>query len=307
MDGKLKGISLAVIGASMWGIMGIFVRNLSAAGFTSYDISFVRCLLAGVAFFLFKAIREPEILRIDAKGLAICFIYGIIAYGISFVSYGISVERIPVAVATVLMFMSPIWVAVLSVFVFKEKLQVKTAITILICIIGAALVADLLGASGQMDGVGITAGMINGFGVALQLMIPQYFAKKYKRDTMLVYGFLGAALMLSLFTNFSVIGNELVAPGSGKLIFNIFGIGILCTMVANVSFVKSTLYINSTLSSILSALEVVVGAVTGYVIFQEKLSVLQMSGAVIVVFGSLGPTILDSIIVKQQRYNQVSE
>ena len=46
LDNTHKGIALAVIGPSLWGIMGIFVRRLSAAGVGSTDISFLRCLLA---------------------------------------------------------------------------------------------------------------------------------------------------------------------------------------------------------------------------------------------------------------------
>ncbi len=289
---QMKGISLAIIGAFMWGIMGIFVRNLATEGYTSYDISFMRCALAGIAFFIFTAITNPKMLKIDVKGAVVCFFYGVFAYAIGFVAYGISVSRIPVAVATVLMFMSPIWVAILGVIFFKEKLKKDTIVTILVCIVGASLVANLVGVSGgSMDALGIFAGILNGFGVALQILVPKYFAKKYERDTMLVYGFLGAAVALSFFTNFETIGRSLVDANNVSNIFNLLGIGILCTMVANVSFVKATIYINAVTCSILSALEVVVGAAVGFLLFKENLTMLQMIGAVIVVCGSLGPTV----------------
>jgi hypothetical protein len=35
--------------------------------------------------------------------------------------------------------------------------------------------------------------VVNGIGVALQILLPKFFAKDYGRDTLLVYGFLGAA------------------------------------------------------------------------------------------------------------------
>ena len=40
MSNRAKGISLAVITAVMWGIMGIFVRSLSQYQFTNLEISF---------------------------------------------------------------------------------------------------------------------------------------------------------------------------------------------------------------------------------------------------------------------------
>lgn len=297
MNTKRTGVFLAITGAFMWGIMGIFVRGLSEVGFSSYEVSFVRCLLAGVVFLGIKVIKQPSILKINFKGLIICFIYGIVAYAASFTFYGIAVERIPVAVATVLMFMSPIWVAILGVIIFKEKLSIQTITTIAICIFGAILVSNMIGSKdSKMDIIGILAGLANGFGVALQIMIPRYFAQKhgYDRDTMLVYGFLGAALSLSIVVDFPFIVNQ-VAKADIKLIVDLLGVGILCTMVANVCFVKATLYIETTTCSILSALEVVVGAIVGILIFNESMTFIQVIGAIIVVVASLGSTALNSI------------
>ena len=115
-------MTLAVLTAVMWGIMGLFVRGLTAQGFSSMEISFFRCFIAGAAYFLYQAVRNPGMLKIDLKGLLICLLYGAAAYSVSFVSYTVAVSRIPVGVATVLMFMSPIWVAILGQLLFKEKL-----------------------------------------------------------------------------------------------------------------------------------------------------------------------------------------
>ena len=287
MSNRTKGISLAVITAVMWGIMGVFVRSLSQYQFTNLEISFFRCALAGGGYFFFLLFTKPSALKIDLKGLVICLIYGAVAYSISFVSYSVSVSRIPVGVATVLMFMSPIWVAILGRFMFGEKLEKNKMITIFICLIGAVLVSNLIGGGNvKLDGIGILAGVVNGIGVALQ-----YFAKDYERDTLLVYGFLGAAVVLMFGIDFSSVAGHMSGTPVGTLIWNLFGIGILCTMVANVSCVKSTQYVEATTTSILSALEVVVGTLVGFLIFHEHMTLLQLLGAVIIVAGAVGSEI----------------
>lgn len=43
MNNRTKGISLAIITAVMWGIMGMFVRGLTGYAFTTFEISFFRC------------------------------------------------------------------------------------------------------------------------------------------------------------------------------------------------------------------------------------------------------------------------
>lgn len=295
---KAKGIFLSLLGAIMWGIMGIFVRNLAIFGYSSTDISFIRCFFAGIIFTIIKLITNPKSLKMSAKGILISFVYGIVACAATFTFYSVSVNRIPVAVATVLMFMSPIWVALISVVVFKEKLKVQTVIIIIICIIGASLVSNIIGVSGgSMDIIGILAGIGNGFGLALQITIPRYFAEKYnyERDAMLAYGFLGAAVSLIFFTNFDVVIGSFLIGNTSTLIINIIGLGIFCTMVANFSFIKATTYIHPTLCAILSAIEVVVGMLVGYLLYRENLTWLQILGSIIVVFGSLGPTILSML------------
>lgn len=292
MNNRTKGIALAIITAVMWGIMGMFVRDLSQYRFTNLEISFFRCALAGGAYFVFLTFINPSALKIDFKGVIICLLYGAVAYSISFVSYSVAVSKIPVGVATVLMFMSPIWAAILGRFMFREKLKKNKLVTIFICLIGAVLVADFVG-SGEvrLNGIGILAGIINGVGVALQILLPKYFAKDYERDTLLVYGFLGAALVLLFGIDFRAISSHMGSTPLIPLIWNLFGIGILCTMVANVACVKSTQYVEATTTSILSALEVVVGTLVGFVVFHEHLTWLQMLGAVIIVIGAIGSEI----------------
>lgn len=79
--------------------------------------------------------------------------------------------------------------------------------------------------------------------------------------------------------------------GDVYLEWNLFGIGILYTMVANVSCVKSTQYVETT-TSILSVLAVIVGTLTGSLVFHEHLTFLQILGAVIIVCGAVGSEII---------------
>ena len=288
----MTGIILAVIGSSLWGVMGIFVRRLSSVGYSSYDIAFIRCLLAGTIFLLLKFLTDRDALKIDIKGLLIAFFYGSCSYAAGFAAYGVSVARIPVAVATVLMFMSPIWVSLLSFLLFKEKLTWQTVLILCICIVGAAMVANVFGGSGgSIDLIGILAGMLNGFCVALQIVIPRYFSNRYRKDTLLVYGFIGAAVVMAFCSDFQVISYSLTGKSSSVVLFNLICLGLLCTMVANGAVIKATEYIDTTTCSIMSSLEVIVGAVVGILLFNETMTVVQVLGAVLVVCGALAPTI----------------
>ena len=151
-------------------------------------------------------------------------------------------------------------------------------ITIFICLIGAVLVSNLIGGGNvKLDGIGILAGVVNGIGVALQILLPKYFAKDYERDTLLVYGFLGAAVVLMFGIDFSSVAGHMQRYAGRNIDLESVQNRILCTMVANVSCVKSTQYVEATTTSILSALEVVVGTLVGFLIFHEHMTLLDSS------------------------------
>ena len=297
LDNTRKGIALAIIGPSLWGIMGIFVRRLSAAGVGSTDISFLRCLLAGAVFFLILWFKRRELLRIDWRGILICIVYGVSSYGVCFVTYNVAVERIPVSVATVLMFISPVWVTLLNWLVFHERPDKLKIVAIVLCFCGSVLVADLLHTdpAARMDPAGIFAGVLNSFGMALQLLIPRYFAGRYRKDTMLVYGFLGAALVLAFLSDFGRIGAGLAGSDGPAVALCILALGILCTLGANGFYVKATAYLDTTSVSILSALEVVVGSIVGFLVFHESMRFSQAVGAVTILVGALLPNVREKL------------
>ena len=134
---------------------------------------------------------------------------------------------------------------------------------------------------------------MNGVGIAAQVSVPRYFADRYQRDAMLTYGFVGAAAFMALFADHAKILRSFLGPGGPAVIGSVLALGIPCTLVANICFVKSSCYVKPTTTCILSALEVVVSTIVGVLLFQETLSPVQMAGAVIIVAASLGTELLD--------------
>ena len=288
MTNRQKGVFLAILCPCLWGIMGIFVRVITGAGISVVDVSFFRCAASGLLLLLFFALTRPAALKTSWRGRLTCACYGIVSYSMSFVAYSISVSRIPVAVAMILMFLCPVWVTLFSVLLFHDKVGRRQLIAIAVCFCGAVLAADLLSVgSVRLDVIGMLMGIFNGMGAALQIVVPRYFSDRYSKDTMLVYGFLGAALALLFFVDTGEITAAFSTHDPLALGAAIFAVSVLCTMVANVAFVKSTEYIEGTESSILSALEVVVGSLAGFLVYHEALKPLQVVGMVLVIAGSL--------------------
>lgn len=289
MNNKKIGISLVVMATFFWAIMGVSSRYLTNAGVTPTSISFFRCLIAAVGFSIFLAIFNRAAFNINLKGIIISSLYGIVAFGLSFTTFNIAVERVPIAVATVLMFTNPIWVTIFNAIFFKEKISKKKAFIIALAIIGSVLIANLLGTNiADLDFVGIFAGLLTGIIFALQIVIPRFFEGTYTKDSMLIYGFIASTIVLALFTDFKGLSNTLSTSVSPSMIvINILAIGVLSTFIANIAYVKATDYIESGLASVLVALEPVLGSLFGFIFYGETLTVFQIFGALLIVVAAI--------------------
>lgn len=289
MTNKTKGISLVVIATVFWGIMGVTSRSLSLAGLDATSISFFRCSLASIGFLLWLLKTNKEVLKVNKKGLIICSIYGIITFALCFVTFNMSVARVPISIATVLMFTNPIWVTIFNAIFFKEKITLRKVLVIALAMIGCLCIANVF--SGQelnLDILGIIAGAITGVLFALQIVIPRFYKETYKKDTMLIYGFISSTIVLAFFTDFSAI-QEVITNNVNptKVILNILSIGLLSTFISNTFYVKATEYIDTSLTSILVALEPVLGSVFAFIIFNETLNLIQILGAIIIVLSAM--------------------
>ncbi len=289
MNNKKKGIILVLIATLFWGMMGVTSRTLGNAGIDSMSISFFRCLIASIGFGIFLFIFNKDAFKVDLKGIIISSIYGIVTFGLSFTTFNIAVERVPIAVATVLMFTNPIWVTIFNAIFFKEKITGKKAIVIILAITGCLLISNIFGVGFEnLDVVGLLVGLSTGVLFALQLVIPRFFEGKYTKDSMLIYGFIASAIVLAFFTNFTGIDNAITSSASPIfVVLNILSIGVLSTFIANISYVKATDYIETGVASVLVALEPVLGSLFAYLVYGETLTGLQLIGGLLIIIAAI--------------------
>lgn len=289
MNNKKKGITLVLIATLFWGMMGVTSRTLGNAGIDSMSISFFRCLIAAIGFGIFLFIFNKKAFMVDFKGIIISGIYGIVTFGLSFTTFNIAVERVPIAVATVLMFTNPIWVTIFNAIFFKERITSKKATVIALAIIGCLLISNIFGVGFEnLDIVGLLVGLSTGVLFALQLVIPRFFDGKYSKDSMLIYGFIFSTIALAFFTNFTGVNTSITTNSSPMfVILNILSIGILSTFIANISYVKATDYIETGVASVLVALEPVLGSLFAYMVYGETLTGLQLLGGLLIVIAAI--------------------
>lgn len=277
------GYILAILAGSCWGLMGILTRGLSDVGFNSLQIAALRPTVAIVVYGLYHLIRNPKIFKVDLKGLLFFMIYGVVAFDGMFLSFTYSIQYTSIATASVLLFTNPIIVMILSRIIFKEQLTKRKVISMILTLIGCCLIVKAYDPNSlKLNALGIIFGIISGFAVAIQNILGKIGTQKYDSRTQLVYSFIFAAVFFWMFSSPVKLVTVATTPKAWILIA---AIGFFATVVPNGAFIKALQYLEPSKVSILTSVEPIVAAILAYLIFGEKLELLQVIGMVVIIFG----------------------
>jgi drug/metabolite transporter (DMT)-like permease len=162
-----KGILLVVISAVCYGFIPIFTLYAYQEGLETLDFLFYRYLVATIIFFLYMIVRRIKI-RLKWKQVFWLFILGGVFNLLQSIFFVSAVKYISAGLTTLLFFIHPILVAVLSYFE-GDKLSRGTAVAIFVSFGGLLLV------------LGTSLGKVNMLGVALSLAAAVFYtATPYK-------------------------------------------------------------------------------------------------------------------------------
>jgi drug/metabolite transporter (DMT)-like permease len=283
---RLAGL-LIVLAGCFWGIMGVFVRIFTDYGFTTLQIAALRLSVASILLFGGLFLFRRHYLKIKWRDLPFLFLTGIFCIGIMGVLYFTTIRLSSMAVAAVLLYLSPVVVMLMSRLFFKEKITPIKLIALFLAVMGCALVSGICGG----HSVGWQA-LLTGIGSAVtygsySIMGPMAL-KKHHPFTVTAYAFGGAALFLICLSHpFSMISKIICQPNLPIFFLWLLGLG-LCTAVS--PFVLYTLGLKHTTPSkaaVLACSEPVAATVFGWLFYREIPDLFAFLGIGLVVFSIL--------------------
>ncbi|WP_138429829.1 DMT family transporter [Fodinibius saliphilus] len=269
-----------LLGAALWGIIGIFIDALSAAGFTALQIVTLRVVSAAVMLVLFLAVRDWKLLIIDIKD-SFSFI-GTGIFSIVFFNwcYFTAIEEVSLSVAVILLYTGPAFVAILSRIFFKEPLTRRKVGALLLTLVGCTLVIKLIPVGDQQfSWYGILVGLGSGFGYALYSIFGKHALKKYRSLTVITYTFVFASVVLLPISGITIEASQLA---STQVWLHILGLGFFPTALAYMLYTVGLSMVESSRASITATIEPVVATLLGVYAFNEILSFYQLVGIVLV-------------------------
>ncbi len=269
---------IIVVAAILWGILSLFSKPLMNMGFNSMQVVFVRALFSAILLAIFMLIFDRSLFKIKLKDLPVFIGSGVMGFTFCVFCYMGSIDQNGAGVAAMLMYSSPIWVVLISMLLFKEKINLYKIIALVGVLAGCVMVS--LGGELKITLVGAFLGIGSGVGFALISIFSKLSANKgYSALTAQFYTFIVA--IIASFPLASAWEIPAMISVDYNCLWYFFLVSLLSTTLPYVLYNLALKKVPASTAGILSSLEVVVGAVAGAIAYKENVGILGIFGIVI--------------------------
>lgn len=275
------GPILIILAGIFWGSMGIFVRKLGTYGFGPIQIVCIRVVLAALVFSLILLIKEPAGFRISPRDILLFLGLGLGSILFFTVCYFTAITRMPLSTAAILLYTSPIWIMLMSLFFFKEKLTARKVFSLLLAFGGCVLVSGISG--GGLTLTGLLIGLGAGIGYAFYSILGTIALRRYSPFTVTTWTFIFAAIGSLLISHPADMAEKFTAAPS---LPGLLGLCLLTALVtAVIPFLAYTLGLRSVEASkagIIATVEPMVATLIGIFVFSEPLTLTSALGVLLI-------------------------
>ncbi len=136
--------------------------------------------------------RGLRSLRLPGRDVGKLFLLGLAGVAASNYFYYVAIQRTNVATAIIVQYTAPVWVLLYMVLLGAERLSASKMGSVLLAIIGIALVIGLFRV--QLDTIGVIAALIAAFSFTYYNIAGHYLLARYDRWIVLLYTTLAASL-----------------------------------------------------------------------------------------------------------------
>jgi len=273
---------LIIISAVLWGSVGLTIRILASFGFSTIQIIVFRFITAALCFGLYILITDRRKFRIDKTDIKYFMAFSLfvlLAYNICFVT---AIRLTSYAVATGLLYTSPIWAMFLSIYVFKEKLTKRKGIAILLSFTGCGLITGLFSSGGvSLTPIAFFAGLGAGMGYGAQGVFTKKLMEKYHSFTVVFYFFLFAVIFGLPFCNFGGM-LSVIASAPMSLLYGMGG-AIICYIVPFAFYTYALNFIEASRAAVIVSVEPIVAALLGFFVYDEPITVFIICGIAFII------------------------
>lgn len=269
--------------ATLWGSMGLFVRRLNAAGLYALEVTQLRILVGLVLVGAYLAVFHRDMLRVRLRDLW-CFAgSGICSLLFFSYCYFTGMTMTSLSVICVLLYTAPVFVMLLSVLLFRERMTRSKLLALLLTFAGCCLVSGL-GGETHLSGAALLLGLGSGFFYGLYSIFSRYAIQRgYSSWTITFYTFAFCTAACLFLSDWGSITSTVSAAPS--LLIWIVLLGLVTAFFPYLLYTRGLEQMESSRAAILASLEPAVATLLGVLVLHEPLTVSNAAGIVLVLGG----------------------
>ncbi|WP_268966469.1 DMT family transporter [Oceanidesulfovibrio marinus] len=271
------GILLVMLAGVLWGLIGPVAKLAIASGMDVLEVGFYRTMIGwllfgGHAVYLGRT-------RVELRDLPLIMAFGVLGVGGLFGGYVVAVDQGGAALAAVLLYTAPAWVALLSWLLLGETMSVCKLAAVGMTILGVALISQLFSSNISVTAAAIGFGLLAGFSYALYYIFGKLFLGRYHTSTLFLYALpCGAAVMLPFFSFHAPTMQGMTSVAT---------LGFVSTYVAYFVYYMGLQRVEATRAAVAATVEPLTACLLAYAMFGEVFTTSGYAGAGLILGGVL--------------------
>ena len=293
---EIKGYALAALAAAAYGTNPAFAIPLYEQGMNPNSVLFFRYLFGIPLIALVMAARGVP-LRLSREEIGPTAILGILMAFSSLALFE-SYKYINSGIASTLLFVYPVMVAVMMIFFFHEKMRMSVVLCLVIMSVGLILLMKPQGEI-TLSPFGCLLVMVSALTYALYIIFVNVskVIKAIPTSKLLFYVLAcGSAVYLAMIP----LGNELTLPTKESGWLNLTALAVIPTLLSLTCTTKAIQLIGSTPTAILGALEPVSAVLLSVTVLGQSLTPRDIAGGILIIIATtivIGDKSVDKFIL----------
>ncbi|USZ15238.1 DMT family transporter [Moraxella sp. FZFQ2102] len=277
--------SLQVILAGIcWGTLGIFSTQLGDLGLTSFQITTLRIVTAGMIVLVLLPKLFTTFAAMPAKqwlGLIIQSLIGVLGMTLC---YFYAVGQVGVSMAVALLYTAPVFSLVLARVILGERITAKSALLAIIAVIG---VACLMAGDKFTINAGVAVGLLSGLCYSLYGILGKK-AMGFNHSAQMVFfssvAFSSLALLF-LPQTFTTYQTVLTLPVQTWGL--VLGLSLVGTIAPFLLYMSALQKLPATTASVFTIVEPLTAIILAVFLLHQPLSMMQLIGVVLIIGATL--------------------
>ncbi len=278
MTPKVKGTICGILAAVSYGTNPLGALNLYADGLNANSVIFYRYGLA-TAILAVMMIVQKKSFAVTRKELAVLTVLGVLM-AVSSLTLYCSFNFMDAGIASTLLFVYPVMVAVMMALFFKERVTPVTAISILLALFGISLLYR--GGDGvTLSTVGVVLVMVSSLTYAVYIIIVNKSQLLMSSVKLTFYVLLTGTVMVFAYSFFGYDAQLMTLRTPAMWLYATV-LAVFPTVVSLILMVIAVHNVGSTPTAVMGALEPITAVCIGIFVFGEAFTVRLAVGIVLI-------------------------